>query len=168
MGLGEGLGWAEAQHEATFGGSRTAAGRACVHAVSLEPGSRGVSPCPCAAPCPPESRGERAHCSPGQLTAAGPAAPSPPPQSGADSAYAPQPLLSLDNSVTTRFVDTGDVRVTVQAACGNSVLQDSKVIRVLGESLLGRGQGTGDRGPQHAVSSRTASARVVSGLMWRL
>lgn len=44
-----------------------------------------------------------------------------------------QPLLSLDNSVTTRFTDAGDVRVTVQAACGNSVLQDSRLIRVLGE-----------------------------------
>lgn len=43
-------------------------------------------------------------------------------------------MLSLENSVTTRFADTGDVRVTVQAACGNSVLQDSKVVRVLGES----------------------------------
>ncbi|XP_016051355.1 PREDICTED: VPS10 domain-containing receptor SorCS2 [Miniopterus natalensis] len=42
-----------------------------------------------------------------------------------------QPLLSLNNSVTTRFADPGDVRVTVQAACGNSVLQDSKVVRVL-------------------------------------
>uniref|UniRef100_A0A673T0D5 Sortilin related VPS10 domain containing receptor 2 n=1 Tax=Suricata suricatta TaxID=37032 RepID=A0A673T0D5_SURSU len=42
-----------------------------------------------------------------------------------------QPLLSLENSVTTRFADTGDVRVTVQAACGNSVLQDSKVVRVM-------------------------------------
>ncbi|XP_032110002.1 VPS10 domain-containing receptor SorCS2 isoform X4 [Sapajus apella] len=42
-----------------------------------------------------------------------------------------QPLLSLDNSVTTRFSNTGEVRVTVQAACGNSVLQDSRVLRVL-------------------------------------
>ncbi|XP_060003434.1 VPS10 domain-containing receptor SorCS2 [Lagenorhynchus albirostris] len=42
-----------------------------------------------------------------------------------------QPLLSLENSVTTRFGDAGDVRVTVQAACGTSVLQDSKVVRVL-------------------------------------
>uniref|UniRef100_A0A8C6WAY8 VPS10 domain-containing receptor SorCS2 n=1 Tax=Nannospalax galili TaxID=1026970 RepID=A0A8C6WAY8_NANGA len=42
-----------------------------------------------------------------------------------------QPLLSLENLVTTRFTNAGDVRVTVQAACGNSVLQDSKVIRVL-------------------------------------
>ncbi|XP_036056315.1 VPS10 domain-containing receptor SorCS2 isoform X2 [Onychomys torridus] len=44
-----------------------------------------------------------------------------------------QPLLSLDNSVTTRFTDAGEVRVTVQAACGNSVLQDSRVIRVLAQ-----------------------------------
>ncbi|XP_015417044.1 PREDICTED: VPS10 domain-containing receptor SorCS2 [Myotis davidii] len=42
-----------------------------------------------------------------------------------------QPLLSLNNSVATRFVDTGDVRVTVQASCGSSVLQASKVVRVL-------------------------------------
>nr|XP_014332631.1 PREDICTED: LOW QUALITY PROTEIN: VPS10 domain-containing receptor SorCS2-like [Bos mutus] len=42
-----------------------------------------------------------------------------------------QPRLSLENSVTTRFGDPGDVRVTVQAACGTSVLQDSKVVRVL-------------------------------------
>ncbi|XP_019065808.1 VPS10 domain-containing receptor SorCS2, partial [Fukomys damarensis] len=42
-----------------------------------------------------------------------------------------QPLLSLDNSVTTRFAAPGDVRVTVQAACGSSVLQDSRVVRVL-------------------------------------
>uniref|UniRef100_A0A452RGW0 Sortilin related VPS10 domain containing receptor 2 n=1 Tax=Ursus americanus TaxID=9643 RepID=A0A452RGW0_URSAM len=55
-----------------------------------------------------------------------PATPSPDPQS-----CPLQPLLSLENSVTTRFADTGDVRVTVQAACGNSVLQDSKVVRVL-------------------------------------
>ncbi|XP_036272948.2 VPS10 domain-containing receptor SorCS2-like, partial [Pipistrellus kuhlii] len=42
-----------------------------------------------------------------------------------------QPLLSLNNSMTTRFADTGEVRVTVQAACGSSVLQASKVVRVL-------------------------------------
>ncbi|XP_054993352.1 VPS10 domain-containing receptor SorCS2 [Sorex araneus] len=44
-----------------------------------------------------------------------------------------QPLLSLDNAVSTRFAEPGDVRVTVQAACGSSVLQDSRVVRVLGE-----------------------------------
>ncbi|XP_062963997.1 VPS10 domain-containing receptor SorCS2 isoform X2 [Cynocephalus volans] len=47
-----------------------------------------------------------------------------------------QPHLSLDNSVTTQFEDAGDVRVTVQAACGNSVLQDSRVIRVLDQFQL--------------------------------
>ncbi|XP_037386320.1 VPS10 domain-containing receptor SorCS2, partial [Talpa occidentalis] len=47
-----------------------------------------------------------------------------------------QPLLSLDNSVTTRFADTGDVRVTVQAACGASVLQDSRLVRVLDQFQL--------------------------------
>lgn len=35
--------------------------------------------------------------------------------------------------MTTKFTDAGDVRVTVQAACGNSVLQDSRLVRVLGE-----------------------------------
>ncbi|XP_054438190.1 VPS10 domain-containing receptor SorCS2 [Pteronotus mesoamericanus] len=44
-----------------------------------------------------------------------------------------QPLMSLNNTVTTQFADPGDVRVTVQAACGASVLQDSKVVRVLGQ-----------------------------------
>ncbi|XP_062069475.1 VPS10 domain-containing receptor SorCS2 isoform X1 [Lepus europaeus] len=47
-----------------------------------------------------------------------------------------QPLLSLENSVSTRFAAAGDVRVTVQAACGSSVLQDSKVIRVLDQFQL--------------------------------
>ncbi|XP_069877716.1 VPS10 domain-containing receptor SorCS2 [Dipodomys merriami] len=42
-----------------------------------------------------------------------------------------QPLISLENRVATRFVETGEVRVTVQAACGSSVLQDSRVVRVL-------------------------------------
>lgn len=35
----------------------------------------------------------------------------------------------------TTFAETGKVRVTVQAACGNSMLQDSKIIQVLGEVL---------------------------------
>ncbi|KAM4854928.1 VPS10 domain-containing receptor SorCS2 isoform 2-T2 [Thomomys bottae] len=46
-------------------------------------------------------------------------------------AHGLQPLISLENRMATRFPDAGDVRVTVQAACGNSVLQDSRVIRVL-------------------------------------
>ncbi|XP_060044496.1 VPS10 domain-containing receptor SorCS2 isoform X2 [Erinaceus europaeus] len=47
-----------------------------------------------------------------------------------------QPLLSLENSVTTRFGAPGEVRVTVQAACGASVLQDSRVVRVLDQFQL--------------------------------
>uniref|UniRef100_A0A8D1LV18 VPS10 domain-containing receptor SorCS2 n=1 Tax=Sus scrofa TaxID=9823 RepID=A0A8D1LV18_PIG len=47
-----------------------------------------------------------------------------------------QPRLSLENSVTTRFGDPGNVRVTVQAACGTSVLQDSRVVRVLDQFQL--------------------------------
>uniref|UniRef100_A0A8C3KUJ7 VPS10 domain-containing receptor SorCS2 n=1 Tax=Chrysolophus pictus TaxID=9089 RepID=A0A8C3KUJ7_CHRPC len=41
-----------------------------------------------------------------------------------------QPLLTLDSFLVTRFAVTGDVRVTVQASCGNSMLQDSKVVHV--------------------------------------
>uniref|UniRef100_A0A8B9SYX1 VPS10 domain-containing receptor SorCS2 n=1 Tax=Anas platyrhynchos TaxID=8839 RepID=A0A8B9SYX1_ANAPL len=41
-----------------------------------------------------------------------------------------QPLLTLDNFLVTKFAVTGDVRVTVQASCGNSMLQDSKVVHV--------------------------------------
>ncbi|XP_047654266.1 VPS10 domain-containing receptor SorCS2 isoform X2 [Phacochoerus africanus] len=47
-----------------------------------------------------------------------------------------QPRLSLENSVTTQFGDPGNVRVTVQAACGTSVLQDSRVVRVLDQFQL--------------------------------
>ncbi|XP_030047018.1 VPS10 domain-containing receptor SorCS2 isoform X2 [Microcaecilia unicolor] len=42
-----------------------------------------------------------------------------------------QPQLSLDNFLVTRFSEAGEVRVAVQALCGNSMLQDSKVVRVL-------------------------------------
>ncbi|XP_053099146.1 VPS10 domain-containing receptor SorCS2 isoform X2 [Hemicordylus capensis] len=42
-----------------------------------------------------------------------------------------QPLLSLDNVLVTTFVEIGEIRVTVQASCGNSMLQDSKIIQVL-------------------------------------
>uniref|UniRef100_A0A803XMG6 PKD domain-containing protein n=1 Tax=Meleagris gallopavo TaxID=9103 RepID=A0A803XMG6_MELGA len=41
-----------------------------------------------------------------------------------------QPLLTLDSFLVTKFAVTGDVRVTVQASCGNSMLQDSKVVHV--------------------------------------
>ncbi|XP_050804091.1 VPS10 domain-containing receptor SorCS2 [Gopherus flavomarginatus] len=41
-----------------------------------------------------------------------------------------QPLLTLDSFLVTRFAETGEVRVTVQASCGNSMLQDSKIVQV--------------------------------------
>ncbi|NXP56900.1 SORC2 protein, partial [Heliornis fulica] len=41
-----------------------------------------------------------------------------------------QPFLTLDNFLVTKFAETGDVRVTVQASCGSSMLQDSKVVHV--------------------------------------
>ncbi|NXP81546.1 SORC2 protein, partial [Ramphastos sulfuratus] len=41
-----------------------------------------------------------------------------------------QPLLTLDSFLVTKFAETGDVRVTVQASCGSSMLQDSKVVHV--------------------------------------
>lgn len=36
----------------------------------------------------------------------------------------------------TKFAETGDVRVTVQVSCGSSMLQDSKVVHVFGETLV--------------------------------
>uniref|UniRef100_A0A670Y5J1 VPS10 domain-containing receptor SorCS2 n=1 Tax=Pseudonaja textilis TaxID=8673 RepID=A0A670Y5J1_PSETE len=42
-----------------------------------------------------------------------------------------QPVLSLENFLITSFAEAGKVRVTVQASCGNSMLQDSKIIQVL-------------------------------------
>ncbi|XP_034267610.1 VPS10 domain-containing receptor SorCS2 isoform X1 [Pantherophis guttatus] len=42
-----------------------------------------------------------------------------------------QPVLSLENFLVTSFAEAGTVRVTVQASCGNSMLQDSKIIQVL-------------------------------------
>ncbi|OXB75743.1 UNVERIFIED_CONTAM: hypothetical protein H355_013352, partial [Colinus virginianus] len=41
-----------------------------------------------------------------------------------------KPLLTLDSYLVTRFAVTGEVRVTVQASCGNFMLQDSKVVHV--------------------------------------
>ncbi|KGL82072.1 VPS10 domain-containing receptor SorCS2, partial [Tinamus guttatus] len=41
-----------------------------------------------------------------------------------------QPLLTLESFLVARFAETGEVRVTVQASCGNSMLQDSKVVHV--------------------------------------
>lgn len=47
-----------------------------------------------------------------------------------------KPLLTLESFLVTKFSETGDVRVTVQASCGSSMLQDSKVVHVFGETLL--------------------------------
>ncbi|KAK2521468.1 Sorcs2 [Columba guinea] len=47
-----------------------------------------------------------------------------------------QPLLTLDNFLVTKFAETGDIRVTVQASCGSSMLQDSKVVHVFGTNLM--------------------------------
>uniref|UniRef100_A0A7M4FSU4 VPS10 domain-containing receptor SorCS2 n=1 Tax=Crocodylus porosus TaxID=8502 RepID=A0A7M4FSU4_CROPO len=41
-----------------------------------------------------------------------------------------QPFLTLESFLMTKFAETGEVRVTVQASCGNSMLQDSKVVQV--------------------------------------
>ncbi|XP_069488109.1 VPS10 domain-containing receptor SorCS2 isoform X3 [Ambystoma mexicanum] len=41
-----------------------------------------------------------------------------------------QPFLSLDRFLVTKFSEAGEVRVTVQASCGNSMLQDSKIVHV--------------------------------------
>lgn len=100
-------------------GLGAAAGRLVSMPRQPRPGSSGVLPTPPAAPFPGVS-------------------PQPRPAARPDSAVPLQPLLSLDHWVTTRFAGAGDVRVTVQAACGSSVLQDSKVVRVLGESPGGR------------------------------
>lgn len=109
-------------------GLGAAAGRLVSMLRQPRPGSSGVLPTPPAAPFPGVSPQPRPAARPrGQLSPGpGPARP--------DSAVPLQPLLSLDHWVTTRFAGAGDVRVTVQAACGSSVLQDSKVVRVLGES----------------------------------
>ncbi|XP_028657717.1 VPS10 domain-containing receptor SorCS2 [Erpetoichthys calabaricus] len=41
-----------------------------------------------------------------------------------------QPVLSLANSLITKFPETGEVSVTVQASCGRSMVQDTKLVRV--------------------------------------
>lgn len=148
-------------------------GRVCVLA--------GVSGALCtplaAAPLPNESRGWCYQHGPGRWLTAGPALPWPQPWPGPDSAVSSQPLMSLNNSVTTQFADPGDVRVTVQAACGTSVLQDSRVIRVLGESLpegqralcgsAGLGAGVAPQGAdcRDACSAAVSCPSVLSGAL---
>uniref|UniRef100_A0A3Q3F8J5 Sortilin-related VPS10 domain containing receptor 2 n=1 Tax=Labrus bergylta TaxID=56723 RepID=A0A3Q3F8J5_9LABR len=41
-----------------------------------------------------------------------------------------QPKLTLQNSLLTRFTETGDVSVTVQASNGRSMVQDTRTVRV--------------------------------------
>lgn len=113
-------------------GLGAAAGRLVSMPRQPRPGSSGVLPTPPAAPFPGVSPQPRPAARPRGQLSPGPAPARP------DSAVPLQPLLSLDHWVTTRFAGAGDVRVTVQAACGSSVLQDSKVVRVLGESPGGR------------------------------
>ncbi|XP_078069416.1 VPS10 domain-containing receptor SorCS2 isoform X3 [Mustelus asterias] len=41
-----------------------------------------------------------------------------------------EPRLTLENSLITSFSENGQVKVTVQASCGSSMVQDSKVVRI--------------------------------------
>ncbi|GCB73189.1 hypothetical protein scyTo_0006664 [Scyliorhinus torazame] len=41
-----------------------------------------------------------------------------------------EPRLTLENSLITSFSENGPVKVTVQASCGSSMVQDSKVVRI--------------------------------------
>lgn len=130
-------------------GLGAAAGRLVSMPRQPRPGSSGVLPTPPAAPFPGVWPQPRPAARPRGQLSPGPAPARP------DSAVPLQPLLSLDHWVTTRFAGAGDVRVTVQAACGSSVLQDSKVVRVLGESP-GGGPPARDRSPTHLCSGGPA------------
>lgn len=44
----------------------------------------------------------------------------------------PQPVLTLQNSLLTRFPNTGEVSVTVQASNGRSMVKDTRIVRVYG------------------------------------
>ncbi|XP_032875113.1 VPS10 domain-containing receptor SorCS2 isoform X2 [Amblyraja radiata] len=41
-----------------------------------------------------------------------------------------EPRLTLENSLITSFPEDSEVKVTVQASCGSSMVQDSKVVRI--------------------------------------
>ena len=43
-----------------------------------------------------------------------------------------KPKLTLESSLLTRFPDTGEVSVSVQASSGRSMVQDTKTVRVYG------------------------------------
>lgn len=44
-----------------------------------------------------------------------------------------QPIITLEGSISHMFYKEGKNKVTVQVACGSTVMQDSKVITVKGE-----------------------------------
>lgn len=46
-----------------------------------------------------------------------------------------QPTLTLQNSLLTRFPETGLVSVTVQASNGRSMVQDTRTVRVYGNTV---------------------------------
>ncbi|XP_041053282.1 VPS10 domain-containing receptor SorCS2 isoform X2 [Carcharodon carcharias] len=41
-----------------------------------------------------------------------------------------EPRLTLENSLITSFSENGQIKVTVQASCGSSMVQDSKVVKI--------------------------------------
>ncbi|XP_078263253.1 VPS10 domain-containing receptor SorCS2 isoform X3 [Rhinoraja longicauda] len=41
-----------------------------------------------------------------------------------------KPRLTLENSLITSFPENSEIKVTVQASCGSSMVQDSKVVRI--------------------------------------
>lgn len=41
-----------------------------------------------------------------------------------------EPRLTLENSLITSFPEDSEIKVTVQASCGSSMVQDSKVVRI--------------------------------------
>lgn len=47
----------------------------------------------------------------------------------------PQPTLTLQNSLLTRFPETGLVSVTVQASNSRSMVQDTRTVRVYGNAV---------------------------------
>lgn len=49
--------------------------------------------------------------------------------------YPLQPTLTLQNSLLTRFPETGEVSVTVQASNGRSMVQDTRTVHVYGNTV---------------------------------
>lgn len=46
-----------------------------------------------------------------------------------------QPTLTLQNSLLTRFPETGGVSVSVQASNGRSMVQDTRTVQVYGNTV---------------------------------